>query len=69
MDLRSYYDKLKRTEESLTKQFYSVVPVGASGPVTEVNRGVAAKLLTDGVAELVAEVVESAEAKPGRKKG
>ena len=57
MDLRVYYRKLRELERELTEEFVVVKSLvtpdgGVAGRLTEVSRALAARMLTDGVAEL-----------------
>src|SRR5213594_2823387 len=57
MDLRAYYRKLREIEKGLSGDFVVVKSLasadgGVAGRLTEVAKGVAAKMVTDGVAEL-----------------
>ena len=57
MDLRVYYRNIREIEETITEEFPIVISRhtgdgGVAGRVTEVSRGVAAKLLADGLASL-----------------
>jgi hypothetical protein len=64
MDLRAYYKKLRQAEAELTGEEFVMVSIatpegGKAGVRTEVPRAVAARLLTEGCAELASE--EAAE--------
>ena len=57
MDLRTYYRKIRETEQSLAEEFPLIVSIetsegGKAGRVTEVSRAIAAKMLLDGRAIL-----------------
>ena len=57
MDLRGYYRKIREAEASIPENFPIVKSIategdGHGGRLTEVSRAVAARMLTDGVAEL-----------------
>ncbi len=50
MDVRDYYRTIRRIESEITEE--SVIIVGAEGTQTEVPRGVAARMIAEGKAEL-----------------
>lgn len=50
MDLRNYYSTIRRIERVITEE--SVVMVSPEGVMTEVPRGVAARMIAEGKAEL-----------------
>jgi hypothetical protein len=57
MDLKSYYRKIRETEQSIVEEYPIVVSRestdgGKAGALTEVSRTLAARLIVDGSAEL-----------------
>ena len=57
MDLRSYYTRIRETEETLTGEHIVVVSLktsegGKAGVRTEVTRGIAARLIAEGRARV-----------------
>jgi hypothetical protein len=57
MDLRAFYQKLRRIEQGISEQFVIVVSCetpdgGRAGRVTEVERAVAARMVLEGRARL-----------------
>ncbi len=60
MDLKAYYQKLRRTESEITDTQVVVVSLGTpdggqAGVMTEVPRAIAAKLIVEGAARLSTE--------------
>ncbi len=57
MDLKAYYQKLREIEKGLAEEFVVVKSLatpdgGVAGRLSEVTRAVAAKMATDGLAEV-----------------
>lgn len=57
MDLRAYYRKIRKIEATIEEEFPVITSLptqegGKGGRFTEVARGLAAKMVTDGVAQL-----------------